>query len=439
MATREDVLIRFGGDSKGVNATLAGIRSSVASLASFIPGALAGLGVGSLASAFKDTLSWADDLVETADRVGLTTEAVQALRLEAELFGVTTEEVDLALTKFSINLGKARKGSGDLLKVMQQYGKVVAGDDVEAIKQYIGLLQNASNAAEQNRIAVAGFGKAGANMAQAIAESNIPLDEMVQKFQKLGMVMEDDGARKLAELNDQFDRLAQMGSARLKKFVVDAMREIETLGSGFNRLGQLLSHWASGDFIGMDQIIKWEKQATKSVEEVRKAATWTADPAGVGDSTEDFQKFLADRRTALATSTELEAEILKQYAAEANAIRKGEEEAAAAAQKAQEDAFRALAGKDVSSSLLASYERLVGEMKSKPVTVAADIKVSPESWANMTLGMREALTAGGASIVQVPIKPFIVWGDSTDPGATSPTMNPGDYLTRDVDQVGAAP
>jgi hypothetical protein len=450
MATREDVLIRFGGDAKGVNATLASIRTSISGLSSMFASLGVGVGVGALASAFKDTLSWADDLVETADRVGLTTEAVQALRLEAELFGVSTEEVDSALTKFSINLGKARQGTGDLFKVMQQYNKSISGSDVEAIKAYIGLLQNATNAAEQNRIAVAGFGKAGAKMAQAIAESNIPLDQMVQKFQKLGMVMEDDGARKLSELNDEFDRLKQKGGAAFKTFVVNAVKDLGTLGSGFSRIGVILSHWASGDFIGMDQVVAWENQAKDSINNIKNELNDGETGTQPGDASKGFKTYtegLVTARQDAATKTKsitqqeftYESEILNQYNQEVLALRNGQTEAAEAAQAAQESAFRKLADISKGGYALQYYENLVGEIGKKPVEMQASIKMDPESYLALSLGMKEALTAGGASIVTVPIKPYIVWGD-TVPGETTPiTLPEGQGITREVDQTGANP
>jgi hypothetical protein len=364
---------------------------------------------------------------------------VQAMRMEAELFGVTTEEVDSALTKFSINLGKARQGAGDLSKIFAQYNQSLIGSDTEVLERYIGLLQRASSAAEQNRIAVAGFGKAGAKLAQSIAESNLPLGQMVQKFKDLGLVMDEQGIRKLGELNDQFDRLAQQGTMALKQFVVGAVRELETLGTGFSRLGQLLSHWASGDFIGIDQILKWEAQATQSVENVKKAVTGgsTADASGVGDASEDFQKYLANLNKAAMTENQLRVEIWKKYGEEANAVRKGDEEAAIAAQSQQEELFKQLAQSGVSKTVLAEYAKIVGEIKAKPISVSAQIKMDPDSYRALSLGMKEALTAGGAEIVTVPIKPYIVWGD-VDMGGVS-TLPAGQGITREVDQTGATP
>jgi hypothetical protein len=459
MASREDVIVRFGGDAKGVNATLASIRTSVSGLGSSLSSMAAsfgvGLGLGAVATAVKETLGWADDLAETADRVGLTTDAIQSLRLEAELFGVTTEEVDAALTKFSINLGKARQGTGDLYAIFKQYNQSLAGTATEVLQRYIVLLQQAKSEAEQNRIAVAGFGKAGAKMAQSIAESGMPLEQMIAKFRELGLVMDEVSIRKTAELNDQFDRLAQQGGMALKQFVVDAIAELQTLGTGFERIGIMLSHWASGDFIGLQGVVDLMGAPPKKPEaKPVNPATSTGAPTDEGEKKIDdalkareAAKDAARLKdmTASQRQWELESRILRAMNEEKEALAKKDEERARKAQETQEAALQKLIADPVTPDyVVEKYAKMVKAIESAPGP-EVKMRINWEELDKLPQRLQDAIRAPGSGYVidmTVQVHP-VLSGDSyllleSDIDRQPVGPLPSD-ITKEADAAGANP
>ncbi len=72
-----------------------------------------------------DVLSTADALAKTADKVGLTTEALQELRYAAEQAGVDARTLDMAMQRFSRRVGEAAQGKGELVAMLRQYGIAV--------------------------------------------------------------------------------------------------------------------------------------------------------------------------------------------------------------------------------------------------------------------------------------------------------------------------
>ena len=89
-------LVRKGFDS--MKSRLAGITKAVFSF----QGALGGiLGVGGLGALVTQSLSAADAIAKTADKVGLSTDALQELRHAADLSGVSTETLDMAMQRFT--------------------------------------------------------------------------------------------------------------------------------------------------------------------------------------------------------------------------------------------------------------------------------------------------------------------------------------------------
>ena len=85
-------------------------------------------GIKSLGASIKDTFaksftmaqefaSTGDKIAKTSRMVGLSVKDYQAFASAAQHAGISTEEMDSALKKFNVNLGKARAGDKTSLKM----------------------------------------------------------------------------------------------------------------------------------------------------------------------------------------------------------------------------------------------------------------------------------------------------------------------------------
>lgn len=220
MASREDVIVRFGGDATALQGTLGAIRSGVQGLGSAIGQLGAGIGLAGVAAKIQETMGWADDLANTANRVGMTTEAVQSLRLAADHYGVSQEQVDSALDKFSVNLAKARQGTGDLRDTLAAYGIKLTDankqlrSNSDVFEDYVRVLQRMGNEAERERIISVGLGDGALKMGQALAESGKSVAQLTGEMENLGLVMSGNDVAKIAEIEAQYTvAMQRMGVA----------------------------------------------------------------------------------------------------------------------------------------------------------------------------------------------------------------------------------
>ena len=78
-----------------------------------------GAGMGALV---KQSLAVNDALAKTADRLGLTTEALAGLQHAAELTGAGTKTLDMALQRMTRRIGEAATGSGAAKDAITELG-----------------------------------------------------------------------------------------------------------------------------------------------------------------------------------------------------------------------------------------------------------------------------------------------------------------------------
>ena len=189
-------------------------------------GIFAGLSVAGLASATREVTRFADTLANTADRVGVSVESVQALRLEAEKVGLSFSQTDTALQRFSRRIAEAQQGTGQLGKVFKQYGvslKDSAGNfkDVNALlEEFRTVLSGIESPAERNRVAMAAFDTEGVKLGQTLAGINGTIDETTQTLIEQGRVIREDSIRAAAELEAQWTETSQKMAAVTQKSIL---------------------------------------------------------------------------------------------------------------------------------------------------------------------------------------------------------------------------
>jgi hypothetical protein len=105
----------FGSATKGLKA----VAGSVFSLRSSLILAAGSAGFGLLV---KSSLNATDTLAKTASKIGTTTEALGALRYAADLTGVATNTMDMALQRFTRRTAEAAAGTGEAKGAIKELG-----------------------------------------------------------------------------------------------------------------------------------------------------------------------------------------------------------------------------------------------------------------------------------------------------------------------------
>jgi len=186
------------------------IKSSAQSLAG-------ALGIYFSASMFVDwikgTIDAADAMYDMAQKVGIATDKLSQLAYAAKLDGVSVDDLGTSLGKLNKNIAETARGTGEAKEAFRAMGVSVLDsngnikDTDQILLEIAGKFSTYADGANKSALAVALFGRAGANMIPFLNNGKDGIEAMGAELARLGGVIMPDAAKKANELNDDIDRL----------------------------------------------------------------------------------------------------------------------------------------------------------------------------------------------------------------------------------------
>jgi ATPase involved in DNA repair len=155
----------------------------------------------------------ADEAVKTADRLGMTVEQLTALRYAAELGGVGTEQLNVALRSMVKNLTDAANGTGEAqgaLKALNLDAKTLAEMGPEAAVLAIAdAMDGLENKGQATAMSMRIFGEAGAGMVNVMKGGAPAIRAAMEEAREFGQVISEEAARDAERFNDNLTRLTK--------------------------------------------------------------------------------------------------------------------------------------------------------------------------------------------------------------------------------------
>lgn len=147
--------------------------------------------------------SQGDRISKTSRLVGLSVKDYQAFDQAARHAGISTEEMDGALKRFNVNLGKAKSGDSKAFKI---FDSILGGQDLSKFKDSTSLLKavadgysKLSTAEEKAFVSQELFGRSGLKMSELLGEGG----EKLQKNLDSGYTgFSEQGAKDAEAFND---------------------------------------------------------------------------------------------------------------------------------------------------------------------------------------------------------------------------------------------
>lgn len=233
----------------GLDSTLAGAGKSISGLNKV----LGLLSAGALIAFLKTSTKAAETIVNTSDRLGVSTEAFQKYSFAAEVAGVSQEAMTNALSKFQKGLGES---SDDVTKTQQALGRLgLTLTQLKALKpedQFSLVAERLSrieDPAKRASIEVALFGKAGGELDPLMRLGAKGIKDFGDEAQSLGIILGKDVLANAAAADDEFDKIGKILKAsgiqiaseflpvirELKNIMAspDFQQGVKTIASGF--------------------------------------------------------------------------------------------------------------------------------------------------------------------------------------------------------------
>ena len=213
--------------------------------------ALAGLGVlfalDKLRQSFQEAIDRADELSKLSQKIGVPIEQLSGLAYAADLANVPLEGLANGIKKLSVNLEAAASGevapaaSRALaalgVSATDASGKLRPTNDVmlQLAEKFAGLKDGAGKTA----LAVAIFGKQGAELIPLLNQGASGLAEMTDRAEKMGLVIDTQTGKAAEEFNDRLRDLS-LGTTGL--FTQISARLLPVI----NDLTEAFANWVRG-------------------------------------------------------------------------------------------------------------------------------------------------------------------------------------------------
>lgn len=203
MALKPDVSLKLSADGTAVVSELKKVRGELDGFASAAKTAIAAISVGAVTAFADQLITAADELGDTAQRVGTTAEQLQVLRLAAEDFGASAETADRALSEFNARLGKAVSDGGAAAKSFENLGlsarKLAEAAPDEALLSAADAIARAGTQAEKTAAATELFGKAGKELVPLLSEGRKGIEDLATAYKRSGLILSNETVAAVGE------------------------------------------------------------------------------------------------------------------------------------------------------------------------------------------------------------------------------------------------
>jgi lambda family phage tail tape measure protein len=225
---------KASGGLKGLGRQAELLRTGIRTLGGALIGAAT---VGGLGALIDRSISAADAIGKTADKIGVGVEALQELRFAAKASGVEQQTLDMALQRFTRRAAEAAQGTGEAKDALAQMG-IALRDQSGNLRSSEDLLADVADAfariedpAERVRLAFKLFDSEGVALVNLLNDGSGALNEMRERARDLGIVLDEHLVRDAERARTELDTLAQVISANLTRAALEAAPVIADLSS----------------------------------------------------------------------------------------------------------------------------------------------------------------------------------------------------------------
>lgn len=201
MTSAGTVTVDFAAEVAKFNAQLKTVQQAVGSLqkqfdtfGSFVKKGLDVLSGAALAGLAKAAISAADALGDAAARMGTTVETLSKLKFAARENDVQFASLEVAIRKFQDTMSEARAGTSAAVQTFAELGISAERLTGLGLDEQLGLIadrfREIRDPADQVRIAIDLFGRAGNELIPLLNKGSAGLQELMQRAEELGVVLD---------------------------------------------------------------------------------------------------------------------------------------------------------------------------------------------------------------------------------------------------------
>jgi hypothetical protein len=217
-----------------------------------------------------------DRLGKVSDVIGVNVDTLQKFRFAAEQAGVSTDQADVALRRFSRRLGEAKRGTGELLPALRRLGIDVESSagrskNAEAVLlEFADALVDVEDQSQRLALAFKAFDSEGAELVKTLANGSEGLRELFDEAEAFGLVLDREAIAGVEEFNDSLNLLYRTLDSQVKRVIAElapALMEFSTglainikdaaeAAGGFDQLAKTIKNQVVGVMITFIEVLE---------------------------------------------------------------------------------------------------------------------------------------------------------------------------------------
>jgi hypothetical protein len=180
-----------------------------------------------------------DDSNKLARSIGVTYRELAGLQLAGDLAGTSAQQLETALSKLQVQLGKAQGGSKEAVDAFASIGlsidQLAGSNAAEQMQLIADAISQLPTPAERAAAAVAIFGKSGVSLLPFFENGGAFLEDMANEAERLGLSLNDLQADNVEAMNDAFTLAQKAIEGVVTQIVADLAPGIQAAADAFTR------------------------------------------------------------------------------------------------------------------------------------------------------------------------------------------------------------
>jgi len=197
---------------------------------------ISAIGAG-IALAVRGQLNAIDDLVKTADRIGMPVEALSQLQFAADLSGVSAQTLQGSMQRLARTMVESAGTLHDLgVATRDSQGRM---RPLEAVLMDVAdVLARMEPGAERTALAIQLLGRSGAELLPMLQGGADGIRSMMQEADRLGLTISDRTARQVEAFNDNLSRLRAQMTGLARQITAALVPVLESISNAVVELSQ---------------------------------------------------------------------------------------------------------------------------------------------------------------------------------------------------------
>lgn len=228
----------FDVDTKGLDKFDRAIRSAQISLLA-IGGAITGAATG-LFALVKNVGNIGEEIKNSSQELGLSTDALQEWRYAADQAGISNEDLATSIRMFSRNVGQAAtNATGPFVDRLAQLGIKLTDangklkDNDTLLLEVANSLSTVKDAQLKGAIAQEFFGRSGLRMASWLSSGSEEINLLRERARELGLVLDNDAIKSAESFNNLLSDVIAVIQALKNEIGVTLMPLVRELAEAF--------------------------------------------------------------------------------------------------------------------------------------------------------------------------------------------------------------